>query len=559
MNVPKILRWVLAIFMLFISEINFADIGDQQSEFRNEVANRVLRLADYLDNSAKEDAEFGKTIPALTTRQVSNDFAKKIGNGSIIAYSARPYLDKLNRAPTIAERADAKIEFTQKITTTAVALSDYAGYLRDFHDKIANAPPDQILGMLQDAYVPREVAIMVSPFQEKESEATSGQSVNAGSTSAHALGVGGLVPFIVTVWPGDTAAGAATIDYPSTGAILYAQGKTSVIRCTGTLVAPNAVLTAKHCKTLANPSKVYFQHAGVYDIDQKKTDAPENNSNTDAALIFLKSNVTGINFAKINDIEKISINTTGVIVGFGFHSNNLKLIGVDTDGNASATPTSLEEIQQAGMKLHANITTGTCPQDEMGQPYICWTYVPGAPNQSMGSTCDGDSGGPLVINIKGQLRVAGITSGGQSCSPNAIASDIDVYSVSGWLKDRLKANPPDKDSNPWINSPLNAMNNDGARYIVADSGMIFNANATPYHQTFNIPPNVKALRVAVNATPTPQNMSLEVSQSGATGACTSSAPENVLECEVKAPAPGKWQLKLTGYSFQEFQIVATVF
>jgi secreted trypsin-like serine protease len=174
--------------------------------------------------------------------------------------------------------------------------------------------------------------------------------------------------------------------------------------CTGTLIAPNVVLTAGHCNEDTPPNNVLVGTSSLSrpaegEVIGVKTriEYPTSNRNADLLVLVLERDskfeprpiATGWARAEIKNGAEVQI------VGFG---------AIDTDGNVY-TP-SLKEAT-------TTITDADC-STSMG----CRTPVKPAGELGAGGmgidTCGGDSGGPLYLTTEFGTFLAGATSRGYS-------------------------------------------------------------------------------------------------------------------------------------------------
>ncbi|KAJ2852006.1 hypothetical protein IWW36_000585 [Coemansia brasiliensis] len=178
--------------------------------------------------------------------------------------------------------------------------------------------------------------------------------------------------------------------------------------CTGSLIAPNIVLTAAHCtfssaNTLYKPSEytVSFNHTRPtttsfkgFSVSDVKVN-PDFNRQTlrnDLALLFLAENVPTTEAQSIKIfMENVTTDTQLFAAGFG----------ITNPTDPASVPTDLMKVQ---------LTAGSdsfCKQNTAGfDPnfLICTDGTAGK------DTCQGDSGGPLVSPVDGAMALAGVTS-----------------------------------------------------------------------------------------------------------------------------------------------------
>ena len=383
--------------------------------------------------------------------------------------------------------------------------------------------------------------------------------------------------------------GTAEPYHPTTAALMFDNGRTAPSAyCSGTLIAPNAVLTAAHCvcetaakvaggqfyRTAADcasggyarlgrwvstldPSHqtVFLQHAGHFDIARivlhpqfRWTDELPF---SDLAILFLKSPVPAIPPVPLNTLTRLPVYTKAAAVGYGAHN---------PIGASGAVTTTATVVEMTGLKLQANIATGVCTPFQRARKLICWRYQSTDRfGMRLGSTCRGDSGGPLYAGSGGQTYLVGVTSaGGPSCLPTSSAFDTEVYPHKEWILGQLAMTPPVGGASP--------RGGNGMRQVRCHF-----CSHCKLEASFKVPEGARHVRISVNCTPDEitrqSHLDLKVSEYDPTAAgnepnlCPSTPGQvsTALSCPVAAKPNQELTIKLTSGLLQQCQVVATAF
>jgi len=214
-----------------------------------------------------------------------------------------------------------------------------------------------------------------------------------------------------------TAAGA----FPATGALMYSDGSGSSPGCTGTLIAPDAVLTAAHCldplftggavpsftlaldANAATPADVVagreaHQHPS-FDIDVEPGGLGDW---YDIGVLLLASPIDDVPpeiLPTPEEAASLSAGQTVLLVGYGLTSNDSYDLGVKYDGAADLVQVASSEllISQPGQQQN----------------------------------CNGDSGGPALVDLGGGRRLVGTVSrspdGNLVCDHGGVDTRVDAY------------------------------------------------------------------------------------------------------------------------------------
>jgi hypothetical protein len=537
--IPRNIAPALIFVLIFLVSIGpaAAEGAETASTGNNaKMATRLEALADYLKESAKKEKTLASSISTAQPGQTYKILGDALKSNSTVPQLLNPELLSLEGKPppkqpeTNTEERLASAELEER----AESIVDYESYLRELAGKVRTAPPERSSQMLESIYVPPQVARVLEPVL--------GPSTSSTPSSL-------LIRFFVV------GRAPASVDYPAVASLLYGDRAAPdhlFSNCTGTLIAPDALLTAAHCLSAPPPHSVYFHHSGIYGIKRLVA-----NSTVDLGVIFLTNSVTGITPAQINRSKSLANGTVGVIAGFGFHSARLG------DKNSS-----VDEVDtMTGIKAYGTVVTSSCIGPNTGKSLICWIYKEPPVGSTIGSTCFGDSGGPLISQINGIWRIAGVTSAVPSnCQPQddppvSTSVDVDVSAYQSWIDTTIDPNrvaAPPRAGDHYVPS-LEPFDSHVATDITGTPFDMFEDFSAMKPYRLSVSKNYSSLRVSVNATLSGKPLQIKLTEVG--GVFSTSCPTDnaVVECTIPNPGKTTYVASVSGAIGQEYQVVVDAF
>jgi hypothetical protein len=561
---------------------------DEQLQVR--AAERLKRLADYLEHEASAASQEVMMVrEAISKGGPDSELDRSLleveqGSKSIIIKQA--YEDSLSG--TRGRMSQPKVVGGSVVTAVDAKTKTYlsvADQLRLVSSSVINDAPDQALSKLGQAHVPVDVQ-QVLRQPDPPGMARMSPPVREGTpvTSLQLFATGSARVV------GTEARGS--VDFPAVVAILQDESQDPNPRfapwCSGTLIAPNVVLSAAHCFceydlqqkytrgvpckngkfTLQNgkqvatldPSfrRVFFQHVGSREIERVEIRDDYDFPTADLSLVFLKEPIWDVTPAEINLTGPVAQGTTSMIVGFGLHSP-LDQRGVPIAANAGA---------DLGLKFYVQTTTGPCKPGYETKNLICWNYSNALPQSVRGNTCNGDSGGPLFADLNGQTKLVGVTSGGlaSDCGLGDFSFDVEVYAYRAWITQQLQAGASGQAAQG--SRPLSPLNQNQGRYYLAKATWQFHPLSQFYGWPLRVPEAVGSVRIAVNTNRVLQApLRLRLLDDGGNLAvdpqgrplCDVETEDSATMCEVRNAAGASWRVQASGPGAKWFQIVATGF
>lgn len=204
--------------------------------------------------------------------------------------------------------------------------------------------------------------------------------------------------------------------------------------CTGTLIAPNVVLTAGHCEVLH--TRVFIGN----DVGKKgrvfkvlrhvRHPRWDDRYRNDLMLLILEKGVTGVKPRPLASSALIDAAPDGHVVGFG----TTELSG--HTGYGIKQQTDVPIVSQACKGKVNGKGDGTVYGCHLGREIVAGKPL------LLHDTCKGDSGGPLyVADARGRWFLAGVTSRGTDlattmCGDGGLYVRVDQY--RDWIASEMK-------------------------------------------------------------------------------------------------------------------------
>jgi hypothetical protein len=198
--------------------------------------------------------------------------------------------------------------------------------------------------------------------------------------------------------------------------------------CTGTLIAPDVVIAARHCGGSAGDQVLFGPDSNnpIYTATVASVSIPAGNGSLldggDLELIFLTENVpsTVAEPMRLSENTDSLVGQAAVTVGYGFNGIGSQGHGFTSDDMRWGGTNIIDVYGTPAATSGTNIFS-----TDFDDGTSAANTIPGSdstPLQFEATTAPGDSGGPLLVNQDGEWLIAGVLSGGTS--PTSVYGDI---------------------------------------------------------------------------------------------------------------------------------------
>jgi secreted trypsin-like serine protease len=240
----------------------------------------------------------------------------------------------------------------------------------------------------------------------------------------------------------------ATADHHASVVSLHYNGSSGIF-CSGTLIAPDVVLTAGHCLDTAMGGKSFKTMSPAllsvyYGSAPKGDEEPYADHHIQAAETLIYPGYDRWNL--LNDIALVRLVSAAPVATAPHLTQDRGFTQSDVDASVDLdfvgfgySDTAKTQID---VKLHAvgtlgglGCTVSGCPSYG-GSSDVVATQISYAQEEE--GPCNGDSGGPAFIARDGAWYVGGVTSyGDRNCTQYGASTRVDAF--AGWIDERLAA------------------------------------------------------------------------------------------------------------------------
>lgn len=323
----------------------------------------------------------------------------------------RTLLDPL-RTQAVFDGEMPELSFTNRSGFRLVSAAEALAVSEVKSEQFAHQPIDYSATASHESAVSNDFWLASSDFAA---------AVDASDSRLHALAVTslkGITPF-VAVNDGFGGSGSREFAEPLNSIVAFRDDQR--VFCSGVLIAPDIVLTARHCEINTSDQVVFGANLGNPDLTVGVSSVflpggpgidPGFMDGADVAIVTLDSEVPGTVATPMRLVAETDalVGRVATIAGYGLN-------GVGSVGNNS-TADGFRWGGQNIVDFYGEFGGGTNlfladfdDGSEFGNTLDPIGSTP-IPVELEAITSEGDSGSPLLVDVGGELAVAAVTSGG---------------------------------------------------------------------------------------------------------------------------------------------------
>ena len=243
------------------------------------------------------------------------------------------------------------------------------------------------------------------------------------------------------------------------------------VGCTGTLVAENVVISARHCGIGAGDQILFGDNSNSPDavFTVQSSSLPDGGGSLldggDVSILTLTSNVPSsvaepMRFIDAtNDLEGM----TSALMGYGFNGLGSTGHGFSSDGIRWGGENVIDVYGSPAGSSGANIISTDFDDGSNGSNTIGSSSS--VPLEYEATTAPGDSGGPVLVQQGGQWLIAGVLSGGTTST--SVYGDISWWTGTAVFRAEIEAA-----GGVFGTSGLGQVGFDKASYLLGDTAVI---------------------------------------------------------------------------------------
>ncbi|MHA7812805.1 MAG: GC-type dockerin domain-anchored protein [Phycisphaerales bacterium] len=215
------------------------------------------------------------------------------------------------------------------------------------------------------------------------------------------------------------------------------------VGCTGTLIAPNVVLSARHCGIGAGSLIRFGDNSGSPDFTAtvQSSILPDGNGSLldggDVSIHILTSSVPA-NIAEpmrlideTDDLESM----LAVTLGYGYNGLGSSGHGFSSDGRRWGGENIIDRYGSPASSSGSNIISTDFDNGTSGANTI--PSSSSTPLEFEATTAPGDSGGPVLVQFGGEWVIAGVLSGGTTNT--SVYGDISWWTGTAIYRDAIES------------------------------------------------------------------------------------------------------------------------